>query len=134
MNLVVDSNVLFTYFWHESVARKLFYHPKLKLISPEFSLEEIDKYKNEIIKKTNISNEKFNHLLKELRSLIEFLPLEKYTEQLKEAVKICPDKDDVDFFAESIKHSCPIWSNDTVLKKQNKIDALNTEEIIELLF
>lgn len=133
MNFIADSNVLFTFFWKKSISKKLFINQDLKLFTPKFALEEIKKYSEMIIKKTKISKEEFSLILKELKVLIKFVPLEIYQSNLKIAKKICIDPNDVDFVALSIKINCPLWSNDSVLKEIKNIQVFNTKEIIEIL-
>ena len=133
MKFVVDTNVLFTFFWKKSFTRKLFLNQDLELVSPEYSLEEIEKYSNEIIEKTGLSKKEFSSIRRELALMVEFIPLEEYSKYLKEALKICYDKNDIDFFALSLKLECPIWSNDKEFKKQNKIEIYSTKDILKKL-
>ena len=68
MKLVVDSNVLFTLFWKNSIFSKISLRQDLELFAPEFAIEEINKYKKEIMHKTKISE-------KELLNDIDFIAL-----------------------------------------------------------
>ena len=60
--LVVNTNVLMTFFWKSSVFRKVVHGQELELLSPEFALEEINKHENEIKKKADINNEEFKKM------------------------------------------------------------------------
>ncbi len=51
MKIVVDSNILCTYFWQKFVFSQLCRKAELTLYSPEYALEEINKYNKEILKK-----------------------------------------------------------------------------------
>ncbi len=133
MKLVVDSNILFTFFWKKSVARELFSIQDLELYSPEFALEEIEKYSKDIMHKANISEKEFNLTREELKIFVRFVKIEEYSDFLKQSAKITPDKNDVDFFALSLRLNCQIWSNDNLLKNQEKIKVLTTKEIIDLM-
>jgi len=133
MNLVIDSNILFTFFWEKSTGREIIKSKIFNLISPEFALEEINRYKSDIIKRTKVSIVEFNKLREELTTIVEFIPLDEYDKYLHEAFDICPDKNDVDFFALALSKLCPIWSNDSDMKKQDEISILNTLEIIEFI-
>lgn len=133
MKFVVDTNVLFTQFWKDSFTKELFNDPRLELYSPEFALEEIKHHMQDIIDKTAISKDEFIRLRLELTSLIEFIPLSEYSEKLKEVQRFIPDSSDIDFFGLAIKLECPLWSNDSELKKQSKVEVFTTEEIIGLL-
>ena len=78
MKLVVDSNVLFTFFWKASVFKNFLDTP-IQLFSPEYALEEIDRYSLEIMKKTSLSKERFKKLKQELALKIEFISLKEYS-------------------------------------------------------
>jgi len=141
MRLVVDSNVLFTFFWKGSVFR-IFLDKPVQLFSSEYALEEINKYSLEIMKKTSVSKEQFKKLKQELALKVEFIPLEEYSTLFHKVLSIASKFSkheyeefvkDIDFFALALTLSCPIWSNDKLLKKQSKVLVFNTKEIIELL-
>ncbi|MDO8467858.1 MAG: PIN domain-containing protein [Nanoarchaeota archaeon] len=134
MKLVVDTNILMTCFWKNSETKKaIMLNDNLDLIAPEFSLEEIDKYRNEIIKKTKISEEEFKVSKIDLAISVKFFPLEKYKDFLRQAFEISPDPDDIDFFALALKLNCPIWSNDKKLKDQDKIKVYSTGDILNII-
>lgn len=133
MKFVVDTNILFTFFWKKSFTRRLFVNQDLELVSPEYSLEEIGKYSDEIIKRAGLSKKEFDDIRRELAPMVEFIPLGEYREYLKRALKVCYDKDDLDFFALSLKLKCPIWSNDKELKKQNKVEIYSTRDVLKKL-
>lgn len=59
MRLVVDANVLFSFFKKDSVTRKLITSPKLLLFAPAFSLRELDKHKEEVIARAKISPDEY---------------------------------------------------------------------------
>ena len=105
-------------------------HQDMELFAPEFALEEINKYKKDIMNKNNLNYEEFEHIKFNLAIAIKFISLEEYSKSLKTALKISPDPNDIDFFALAIKLKLPIWSNDTKLKKQNKIEIITTTELI----
>jgi len=132
MKLVVDSNVVFTFFWKNAIATDLFVFQDLELYTPQFTLEEIDKYENEIKRKAKMTEKEFHDIKKELQMLITFVPLQNYRPFLEKAIKITPDPNDVDFFALALEKECSIWSNDKELKKQNSVKILTTKEVIEL--
>jgi len=141
MKLVVDSNVLFTYFWKGSVFKN-FVDTPVQLFSPEYALEEINKYSLEIMKKTLVSKEQFKKLKQELALKVDFISLKEYSPSFPEALKIARKFSkheyeefvkDIDFFALALMLGYPIWSNDKLFKKQSKVLVFNTKEIIELL-
>ncbi|MBU2099620.1 hypothetical protein KKB11_00115 [Candidatus Micrarchaeota archaeon] len=129
MKLVVDSNILFSFFWKHSFLNTVMPSKELELYSPEFALKEISKYKKEIMKKTKLEKKEFESKREELALFIEFVPLEKYKNFFSK-LKNVPDKDDIDFLALALKLECSLWSNDKALKKQGKVKVLETSEIL----
>ena len=140
MELVVDTNILYTYFWEKSLARRFLMKMDFKLFSPEVALEEINANESDILKKTGLSKKEFNDTRSNLAIAVELIPLEEYEKFLKPALKFSPDPNDVDFLALAMKLKLPLWSNDSGLKKQNKVkifstfDLLNKPEFSEVLF
>ncbi len=131
MEIIIDTNILFSFFKQDSTTRKIILTAGLRLYSPEFALFEINKHKSDIIKKFKITNLKFTQMRRELAIAVTFLPLEDYSSCLKNAVKISPDPNDIDFFALALKLDLPIWSNDSILKNQKKIVVISTKNLIE---
>jgi predicted nucleic acid-binding protein len=132
MKFVVDTNVLFTFFWRASSTRGLLLRQEFDFFSPELASEEIKEQKDEILRKTGISSEQFNEIWKELSVLVEFVPLEEYSDFFMK-VSIAPDEDDIDFLALALKLDCPLWSNDKALKKQSLVEVFDTREFIYIL-
>jgi len=129
MKLVIDSNVLFTFFFKDSVLKQVL-EKSVELFSPEYALEEINKHSSELMKKTGLSKSEFKKLKQELALKVDFIALQEYSSVFAKALCIAESfsKDkypefvkDIDFFALALKIGCPIWSNDKLFKKQDKI-------------
>jgi predicted nucleic acid-binding protein len=67
-----------------------------------------------------------------LRKKIKAIPNEEIESFIPIAKEICPDPKDVDYFALALKLNCGIWSNDKVLKQQNKVQIYSTAEIMKI--
>jgi predicted nucleic acid-binding protein len=131
MDIVVDTNILFSLFWEKSFTRKILLTSPLNLISPKFALFELRKFKKEIILKTDINEKKFESYIRDIKSIVDFFDVNE--DYKKEALKISPDKNDAEFIGLSLERKCPFWINDSLLKNQNKVKVFSTEEIINLL-
>jgi len=130
--LVVDTNVLFTFYWSNSVTRELITRKDFALVSPEYALVEINRHKKEILNRARITLSEFNQITAEMATYIDFVPIQDYQMCLKDSCDI-PDVNDVDFIALALKTGYPLWSNDTALKKQAKVPVLTTEDLLKLL-
>lgn len=128
--IVADTNVLFSFFWKDSITREIITSNQFKIYSPEYAITEILKYKQEIIKKTKITSKEFHEQLTELKEIIIFIPKEKYLEFFKHTADKIKDKNDIDFITLAYFLKTPLWSNDKELESQNIITIISTKEII----
>lgn len=131
MKLVIDTNVLMTYFWKDSVFETLIKKYEFTCFSPEYALEELNKYEEIIIKKAKITKKYFKEKKMDLALRINFINEYEYQKSLKKAIKITPDLEDIDFIALSLHLKIGLWSNDKILKEQNTIPIYTTEELLE---
>lgn len=131
MKLVVDTNVLFSFFWKLSGIRDILLSRKMDLFSPEYALEEINKYQKEICTKANLSSEEFEKERLAIALAVQFISVKEYASKLKQALSFSPDENDIDFLALALLLGLPLWSNDAKLKKQQRITILTTMELLD---
>jgi predicted nucleic acid-binding protein len=129
MNLVIDANILFSVLIKSGKTEELILHEDIRVFAPEFIFEEFDKYTKLIIEKTARSKDELEDILIILKKKIKTIPNEETEKFISEAQKICPDKNDVEYFALALKLHCPLWSQDKALKQQNIIKVYSTEEL-----
>lgn len=142
MRLVLDTNILLTYFWETSTLREVCKLRKAELFAPEFALKEFKKHARDIAKRAGVPDERFEGVCKELFSKIVVIDFRDYEEFFKECREAFAELDkgerreleeDADFLAVAVMLCCSLWSNDKLLKKQSRVDVLNTKEIVSLL-
>ena len=118
MLLVVDTNILISFFNERSTARELAISSSLELCSPKTALYEINKHKQDILKSFSLSEGQFSFILRLLNSTVQFAETEEYKRFLSRAIRVSPDPDDIDFFAMALKLGCPLWSEEKRLGRQ----------------
>jgi predicted nucleic acid-binding protein len=142
MRLVVDTNVLITAFWKESAFNQIAQLPHLTLYAPSYALDEINRYREEITKKTGTTGAHFDGEKSRLFKRVRFFKLEEYRSSLKAVALGLKDLnepqreallEDIDFLALAHARRCALWSNDTLTKHQNRVDVLTTRELMLLL-
>ncbi|MFA6022840.1 MAG: PIN domain-containing protein [Candidatus Pacearchaeota archaeon] len=136
MKLIIDANILFSALIKEQgITRKLILNDKLILISPDFIIEEFLEHLEELENKTGVKTEILKEKIKELLRLsnIKLISEKNYINSIKQAEKISPDIGDIPYFAIALKFNIPIWSNDKLLKSQDKVKIYSTEELINEL-
>jgi len=135
MKLVLDTNILISALVKKGFAREFIFTRGFgfELFSPAYTLSEINKYKEHICQKANITQEQFYFLLETLFSYVKIINPFHYSSHMKESERLIKDKDDAPFLALAIAFNCPIWSDDKHFKKQIKVKIYNTKEIFSLL-
>ena len=134
MKLVVDTNVLFSFFKKESETKKLILNFEiLELATPSFCIDELEEHKERICRKSRLSNSEYEEVLNALLIFVKVFSLSEYKDFLLDAKNTSPDPDDVDFVALALNLDCAIWSNDKGLKQQSVVKVFSTSELIKLL-
>lgn len=137
INLIVDANILFSFFKTDSLRRDLIEKlPNLgyKLISPDFVMEELLKEKDKIMKFAKINEIGFLFLFSLIERKIETIPWKEYEKWMEKAKKIVPHKKDIPYFALALSLNAAIWSDEKAFKKQNKVKIFSTEELKKSLY
>jgi predicted nucleic acid-binding protein len=130
---VVDANIIMAALIKRSFTLDLLYSEKLELYVPEFLFSEIEKHKNEICKKSGISEDKLKLFLDIIKTRFNIISSQELVPFMEEAIKISPDPSDTAYFALALKYNVPIWSNEKRLKRQSGINILTTKELNKLL-
>ena len=133
MELVIDANILFSALIKNSLTAELVFNDEIKLYSPEFIIEEFLKYEDEILEKTSRTRENFVMTMHMLKDIISVVPQEEYSALIVQGKEISPDPNDVLYFALALKLNCAIWSNDTRLKKQDKVKVYSSSEVMKMV-
>ena len=100
MKLVLDTNILISALIRESIIRKILVISGIEFLVPEFTFEEINKHKKEILKKSGLNASQFDLLMTTLKENLTIIP--KYEiRKIKEAKEIMDkiDPNDTVFIA-----------------------------------
>ena len=133
MLLVVDATELFSAAIKEGKTAEILVSDKVDLITPEFVFSEFKDHKDEISSKTHRSSEDFVKFLTVLEDKIEVIPSLDLAPFLEDADAICPDPEDIQYFAAAFKYNCAIWSEDKELKNQSRIKVYSTSDLVKEL-
>ncbi len=135
MELVIDANILFSALIRDGYIRRLILLSNHPFFVPEFILEEINKHKNVILEKTNLTEEDLKDIFDLIveNANIKIIPKEDFKNYLESAKEIFHDANDIHYLALALKLKCLIWSNDKDFKKQDKIKIFSTDELLKEL-
>jgi predicted nucleic acid-binding protein len=135
MKLVVDTNRIIAAVIRDGIFRKIITHSEIEFITVGFSKREVEKHKDEILKKAGITEKDLELVLKRLSDklvILDDLIIKSYLKKAEE-IMIDIDKDDVVFIAAALATKAVIWSDDVHFKKQNRIKVITTKELVEKL-
>ena len=135
MKIVIDANIIIASLIRDSKTREIIMSGKFEFVSPDFVLDEIYKYEDEICGKSGLSKDEFELLLALIFQNIDIINAdyyEDYKENAKEIIK--EDVKDVPYVACYLALTCDgIWSNDTDYKGKKEIKVLSTKDLLELM-
>ncbi|MBI3291783.1 MAG: hypothetical protein HYZ73_03100 [Elusimicrobia bacterium] len=78
-----------------------------------------------------LSAEQVKLALAATTSSIQVLPETAYRSNLPEAKAFSPDPADTPYFALALHLETPIWSNDALLKEQDRVTVYTTQEVLD---
>jgi len=132
MKLVVDANILFSALIKEGITAELISKPSLELFTPDFILKEIIKHSEIISSKTQRTRGEIDKVLDDLLSVITIVKVREVEDRVNDAKEISPDQNDFMYFALALKLNCPLWSNDKLLKNQDRVKVYSTSDLIKI--
>lgn len=131
MKLVIDTNRIIAALIRDGQSRNII-TKNHDFITTDFSLEEINKHKQEILEKSGMDEFSFDLLLALVFYNIEIVPVSEYEGSIKEAKDLMGERDieDVPFLALALaKEAGGIWSDDKDFESQNKIKIFKTRDL-----
>lgn len=133
MERVIDTNIIIAAVLVKSDLQKTIFDLRVTLYSPEFMLEEIEKYREEITQRSKYNETELQELLNQIFSRIHIIPGEEYANSEVNAQEISPDEKDWPFVALGLELNCPIWTNDGSLLKCKNVNTITSFEVIQKL-
>lgn len=136
MKLVVDTNIIMAAIIRDSATRKLLLNPELELYLPDYVFSELKRHKDEIINRSDLSEDEFYILLYTIMDRITIVSKEDFAERIPEAWKIMAeiDENDTPFLALAMSfENDGIWSEDDHFKEQNEVKVWKTRDLIDVL-
>ena len=135
MELVIDANIIMSALITPGTRTcDILFSNDFMFYAPEFLLEQFLEHRQEIFSKSSLSEEDFNLFLLLISSRIKFISFSEFERFISKAKELCPDPDDMEYFALALKLRCGIWSNDKKLKEQDKVKVYSTKDLIKIIF
>ena len=130
----MDANVLCSALLAKGRTAELLFSPQLQPIAPELLLNELERHKSELLKKTKLSEPDFDELIALFQKRIRVIPAEEFKDFLPKANKLLKEHTkDTEYVALALKYSCPLWSKEKILRTLPGVKALTADEVARLL-
>jgi predicted nucleic acid-binding protein len=135
MRLVVNTNRIIAALIKDSASRKILLSDKFSFLTVDITKSEINKHKQEILEKANLTENQLNVILLLLFKrifVVGDIVIENKMSEAKETMdKIDPS--DTPFIALALAvENDGIWSDDMHFSQQNKVKVWSTKKLIEL--
>lgn len=130
---VVDANILFSALIKDGLTARLLSLPDISLSAPDFVFNEIMQHGKEILDKTKRSSDDLRKFFVIVLHKVTFYPYQKYYPWMMDAQSLTDDADDFPYVALALSLGLPIWSNDSLFQKQDKIRVFTTTALMNLL-
>jgi len=133
MRLVLDTNILISALLKDSTVRRILLNPSFIFYLPEYSIEEVERHMDAIVRRSGLSEEDVRLLVRLLLTNIQVLPAEQLVEKCAEASRLLGgvDPGDTPFLALALATvNDGIWSEDTHLRRQRKVKVWRTRDLV----
>lgn len=133
-SLVVDANVLFSFFKSDSGRRRMILRLRgegCRLLSPDYVLGELTREMDRINRFANISETEFAFILSLLERTVDTVEQERYWGRAGDAAALAPHEKDVPYFALALHENAPIWSDETAFRAQDAVTVYRTEQLYD---
>ena len=133
MKIIVDANPIISMLIKPGKPIDLFLVDELELVSSELLFQEVSRNKDEIIRKSRLSEDEVDKFIAIIKKNVKIIPEKYFIKHRSKAEEICPHEKDIVYFALALYLRCPLWTNEKRLKEQNEIEVYSTHELMKNL-
>jgi len=128
MRLVVDANILFAALIKNGKTAEALFQEDIELHAPTHLHDELINHLAEIHRKT--SRPDIATTIQHALARITIHELMELRDTWNRAADITPDPKDTAYFALALALSCPFWTNERGLERQDAVRVVRTEEVL----
>lgn len=133
--LVIDANMVIAALLKDGKARQIIVSEKFAFVSPDYLIEELDKYRKDIAEKAGVSEKGLAIVEALLLKRIKIVPYDEYRSKIGVAKGIMlKDAKDVPYAACYLALKCEgIWTNDSDFDGNKYVKVITTAYLMSLL-
>ncbi|MBI5225856.1 hypothetical protein HY994_01285 [Candidatus Micrarchaeota archaeon] len=129
MKLTVDANVLFAALIRNGLSRRLIFHPGLDLDTPYFFLEELKKYREELVSKSRMSEVEFLQTFHSVLCQVEPIDSAVIKPYMRAASTLIEDSKDWPYLACALFSGSDLLTQDPGFRSQARVKVHSVEEL-----
>jgi len=133
MRILIDTNRIIAAISKDGTARSILFNNFFEFVTPEYTIDEIEEHKEELTKKTKLTNEELDILLALLFERITIIPESDFKQFLDECKNDISDPDDVPHLAACLATKAEgIWAHDPHFKEQHKVKVFTNIDMLRM--
>jgi len=133
MKILFDANRIVAALVKQSTTRDILLDEAFEFVSPDYTLSEIEKHRDDFQQKTKLTKEEFDILFVLLLERITVLPKSAYASFINDCKEAIEEIDDVPYLAACLtSKALGIWSHDPHVLKQKKVSVFTNIDMLRL--
>ena len=133
MRILVDTNRIIAALVKQGTTRSILFNEYFEFVTPDYTISEIMRYKEEIKRKARINDAELEILLALIFERITVIPESEYASFIGQCKDEISDPDDIPQLACCLASKAEgIWAHDPHFKKQNKINVFTNIDMLRI--
>ena len=133
MKILIDTNRIIAALSKEGTTRDILFDNFFEFVTPDHTINEIEKHKDELKKKTKLSDEEFDVLLALLFERVTIIPRSEFEGFIYQCRNEISDPDDVPHLAACVATKAEgIWAHDPHFKEQKKVRVFTNIDMLSI--
>lgn len=133
MRILVDTNRIIAALVKDGTSREILFDKYFEFVTPDYSISEINEHKEELKRKTKLTDEEFDVLFTLIFDLIKIIPYEEYESFIDECKNDISDPDDIPHLASAIASKAEgLWAHDPHFLEQKRIQVFTNIDMLNL--
>ncbi|MBI2147899.1 PIN domain-containing protein [Candidatus Woesearchaeota archaeon] len=134
MRILVDTNRIIAAFLKSGTTRDILFDSYFDFFTPDYSITELNNHKEEIKKRSGITDEEFDLVLAVLFERITIMPHSEYSEAMNRYKHDISDPADIPHLAAAIVSNAEgIWTHDQHFQEQKKVTTYTNKDMLVFL-
>ncbi len=134
MRVVIDSNRIFAALIKDHTTRSILFNKNFNFFAPSFIKSELYKYKKDLMKKTNMTDDEISLIFKDIFDKITIFSYKEYRDSIEYFKKKVNDQKDIPYLAVcKLINAEGIWTHDLHFREQSEIKIFTNIDLLDII-